>query len=248
MEEILQQLIGSLSHYLHGIPGGAGFLPSTGLQFKVHLRWLTCGVVVWAAEPPGLSGWSFFAKCLNFVVKHLIQWLEGLFLNKPSRPITSNINSMWSTCLRIRAGGASGRWGASSSSGLVGEASGIGVAGFSTSSSTNSGWGTRVSSNPRSGRTIDDQRKIGISPKKYEQRSLLIPNPPVIEVPGYQRCLDPLKARTSGGVEHVQTPTDSPGVWMFRGYSKLQTRSREKALGWVLGWFFGRCMIILLYL
>ena len=38
MEEILQQLIGSLSHYLHGIPGGAGFLPSTGLQFKVHLR------------------------------------------------------------------------------------------------------------------------------------------------------------------------------------------------------------------
>ena len=31
MEEILHQLIGSLSHYLGGlyIPGGAGFLPST---------------------------------------------------------------------------------------------------------------------------------------------------------------------------------------------------------------------------
>ena len=31
MEEILRQLIGSLSHYLQGlyIPGGAGFLPST---------------------------------------------------------------------------------------------------------------------------------------------------------------------------------------------------------------------------
>ena len=31
MEEILHQLIGSLSQYLHGlyIPGGGGFLPST---------------------------------------------------------------------------------------------------------------------------------------------------------------------------------------------------------------------------
>ena len=31
MEEILHQLIGSLSHYLQGlyIPGGSGFLPST---------------------------------------------------------------------------------------------------------------------------------------------------------------------------------------------------------------------------
>ena len=46
MEEILHQLIGSLSHYLQGfikvlyIPGDAGFLPSTVLEI-IHVQGLT---------------------------------------------------------------------------------------------------------------------------------------------------------------------------------------------------------------
>ena len=41
VEEILHQLIGTLSHYLQHlyVPGGAGFLPST-------VRWICCQVLV----------------------------------------------------------------------------------------------------------------------------------------------------------------------------------------------------------
>ena len=36
IQEILHQLVGSLSHYLQGlyIPGGAGFLPSTAVNYR----------------------------------------------------------------------------------------------------------------------------------------------------------------------------------------------------------------------
>ena len=108
MEEILHQLIGSLSHYLQGFNGGAGFLPSTlpscfakggvvqiwcwNIQ-EFPMKGYVTGIqtlpeCAWNSESPILSINSQMGEILN---KHIIKHKSSKMIQANYHPSSTNL-------------------------------------------------------------------------------------------------------------------------------------------------------------